>query len=38
MFIDAGLRLLHPFMPYITEDLWQKLPLKSDLFKESINT
>jgi valyl-tRNA synthetase len=23
---DAVLRLLHPFMPYITEDLWQRLP------------
>jgi len=24
--IDAGLRLLHPFMPFVTEELWQRLP------------
>jgi valyl-tRNA synthetase len=24
--IDAGLKLFHPFMPYVTEDLWQRLP------------
>jgi valyl-tRNA synthetase len=23
---DATLRLLHPFMPFISEDLWQRLP------------
>ena len=25
--LDQGLRLLHPFMPYITEELWTRLPL-----------
>ena len=27
---DSCLRLLHPYMPYITEVLWQQLPHKGD--------
>ncbi|MGA2811259.1 MAG: valine--tRNA ligase [Candidatus Acidiferrum sp.] len=26
---DAALRLLHPFMPFLTEELWQRLPQRA---------
>jgi len=24
--LEAGLKLLHPFMPFVTEELYQRLP------------
>jgi valyl-tRNA synthetase len=29
--IESALRMLHPFMPYVTEDLWQRLPKRFDV-------
>ena len=26
--VETGLRLLSPFMPFLTEELWQRLPIK----------
>ena len=29
--IESSLRMLHPFMPFVTEDLWQRLPKRFDV-------
>jgi len=35
---DAALRLLHPFMPFLTEELWHQLPQKSGAKSIALDT
>jgi valyl-tRNA synthetase len=34
--LDLGLRLLHPFMPFVTEELWQRLPRRPNDSTSSV--
>lgn len=34
--LDQGLKLLHPFMPFVTEELWQRIPHRSSEKSPSI--
>eukprot|EP01087_Luapelamoeba_hula_P023115 TRINITY_DN844_c1_g1_i2.p1 TRINITY_DN844_c1_g1~~TRINITY_DN844_c1_g1_i2.p1 ORF type:complete len:900 (+),score=163.70 TRINITY_DN844_c1_g1_i2:628-3327(+) len=36
--IEMGLRLLHPFMPFVTEELWQRIPRREGSQEVSIMT
>jgi valyl-tRNA synthetase len=36
--IDSGLRLLHPMMPFVTEELWQRLPGRGKLASHESET
>ncbi|MCL2871048.1 MAG: valine--tRNA ligase [Coriobacteriia bacterium] len=34
--LDNALRLLHPVMPYVTEEIWQKLPISRSASESSL--
>ncbi len=36
--IESGLRLLHPMMPFVTEELWQRLPGRGTLGESETPT
>ncbi|KAJ2142278.1 valine--tRNA ligase [Coemansia sp. RSA 451] len=35
--LDQGLRMLHPLMPFVTEELWQRLPRRASENEPSIS-
>lgn len=34
--IDGALRMIHPFMPFVTEEMWQRLPKRASEKAETI--
>lgn len=36
--MEAGLRILHPMMPFVTEELWQRLPGRGTLGKSETRS
>lgn len=34
--LESALRLVHPVMPYVSEDLWQRLPRRAEDKSETI--
>lgn len=34
--LESGLAMLHPFMPFLSEELWQRLPRRKDDSTPSI--
>jgi valyl-tRNA synthetase len=36
--LDVGMRLLHPMMPFVTEELWQRLPGRGTLGPDETET
>lgn len=35
--LDISMRLLHPFCPFISEEIWQSLPTARDYYENGIN-
>lgn len=36
--LDYGLKLIHPIMPFVTEELWQRLPGRGSMGEERRRT
>jgi valyl-tRNA synthetase len=34
--LDVGLRILHPMMPFVTEELWQRLPGRANRIEKKL--